>query len=312
MDISKLIPLLPDMAAFVAVVETGSFTNAAEKMDITPSAVSRQVARLEASLAAQLIERTTRRQSTTAVGMAVYEQCRNMLDNASEALRVSESDTSIPRGRLKIAIPKALAKQVLEPHLLAFGKTYPEISLHLMVTDQRMDPARQDVDIVFHVSAEPLEHLVSKRLGSVRSILCASPDYLDRRGRPSMPADLLNHDCIPLGLNQGDNHWKLTRATQQVTLAVTGRYTNNHSEMRLRAVKEGFGIGIFPDFVVHEALAEGLVEQVLPGWHVHSDFQGEVHMQFQPMRFMPAKMRAFIDFMECLGDLTALIDQPWP
>lgn len=305
MDVPKLMHLLPDMAAFVAVVETGSFTHAAEQMGITPSGVSRQVSRLEAAMAVQLIERTTRRQSITAVGMAVYEQCRNMLDNASEALRVSESDTNVPSGRLRVAIPKALAKQVLEPHLLAFGKAYPEVSLHLMVTDQRMDPARQDLDIVFHVSAEPLEHLVTKVLGSVRSMLCASPGYLKVRGRPLVPGDLISHDCIPLGLIPGDNHWHLTRATQQERVAVTGRYTNNHSEMRLRAVKEGLGIGIFPDFVVRDALAAGEVEQVLPDWHVHSDFQGHIHMQFQPMRFMPAKMRAFIDFMESLGSLPA-------
>ncbi len=305
MDIPKLMPLLPDMAAFVAVVEAGSFTGAAEQMGITPSGVSRQVTRLEKALCVQLIERTTRRQTTTAVGLDVYEQCRNMLDNAAQAIHVTESDSIEPGGRLRIAIPKALAKQVLEPHLLAFGKAYPSVSLHVMVTDQRMDPARQDLDIVFHVSAEPLEHLVDKILGRVRSVLCASPQYINQSGMPHEPCDLLAHDCIALGLHQGDNQWLLTRGGQSEAVAVKGRYTNNHSEMRLKAVKEHFGIGIFPDFVVRDAISAGEVSRVLDGWHVQSDFQGGIHMQFQHMRFMPASMRAFIDFMEGLGDLSA-------
>ncbi len=305
MNIPKLMPLLPDMAAFVAVVEAGSFTSAAAKMGISPSGVSRQVTRLEKALCVQLIERTTRRQTTTAVGLDVYEQCRNMLDNAVQAIHVSESDTTDPRGKLRIAIPKALAKQVLEPHLLAFGKAYPSVSLHVMVTDQRMDPARQDLDIVFHVSAEPLEHLINKVLGRVHSILCASPEYIKQRGKPYEPCDLLSHDCIALGLHQGDNQWLLTRDGQSEAVAVKGRYTNNHSEMRLRAVKEHFGIGIFPDFVVQNAIRAGEVTQVLADWHVHSDFQGGIHMQFQHMRFMPASMRVFIDFMEGVGDLSA-------
>ncbi|TCK08732.1 LysR family transcriptional regulator [Marinobacterium mangrovicola] len=305
MDLNTLMPLLPDMAAFVAVVETGSFTGAAEKMGITPSGVSRQVSRLEKALGVILIERTTRRQSTTSVGMAVYEQCRNMLDSAREAVQVSESDATEAKGRLRVAVPKALAKQVLEPYFIAFVKEYPAVSLHLMVTDERLDPARQDLDIVFHVSAEPYEHLVSKVIGRVESVLCASPAYLKERGAPAKPRDLLAHDCIPLGLLERDNHWLLSRGESRETVAVNGRYTNNHSEMRLRAVKEGLGIGIFPDFVVQDALKAGEVERVLHGFQVHSHFQGGMHMQFQPMRFMPAKMRAFIDFMEGVGYLAA-------
>ncbi|SEG06275.1 LysR family transcriptional regulator [Marinobacterium lutimaris] len=305
MDINALMPLLPDMAAFVAVVETGSFTGAAAKMGMTPSGVSRQISRLEKALGVMLIERTTRRQTTTSVGLAVYEQCRNMLDNAREAVQVSESDAVEPRGRLRVAVPKALARQVLEPHFIAFAKCYPAVSLQLMVSDQRMDPARQDLDIVFHVAAEPYEHLVNRVIGRVSSVLCASPDYLRERGRPEEPCDLLAHDCIPLGLFERDNHWLLSQGDRRENVAVDGRYINNHSEMRLRAVKEGLGIGIFPDFVVCDALKTGAVDQVLSGWHIHSDFQGGIHMQFQPMRFMPAKMRVFIDFFEGLGGVSA-------
>ncbi|WP_086481405.1 LysR family transcriptional regulator [Oceanospirillum sanctuarii] len=297
MDTNKLIPLLPDMAAYVAVVETGSFTRAAEKLGITPSGVSRQVSRLETALSAVLIERTTRRQTTTQLGQEVYEQCRNMLDSAREAVSATESEATEVRGRLRIAAPKAFARQVLEPHLRWFMQQHPAISLHVQVTDQRLDPGYHDVDIVFVVAAEPHEHLVSKGIGQVRSVLCASPHYLESRGEPQQPADLMAHDCIPLGLFERDNHWLLTQGERREKITVDGRYLNNHSEMRLLAVKDGLGIGIFPDFVVRNALAEGEVVQVLPEWKLHSDFQGGVYMQYLPMRFMPGKMRAFIDFI---------------
>lgn len=297
MDTNKLISLLPDMAAFVAVVETGSFTKAAQKLGITPSGVSRQVSRIETALSTVLVERTTRRQTITSVGMAVYEQCRNMLDSAKEAVQASESNISEVKGRLRIAAPKAFAKQVLEPLLLEFMARYPAISLHVQVTDLRMDPAYQDVDLIFHVAGQPYEHLVCKTLGSVKSVLCASPSYLEKRGMPSTPEDLMQHDCLPLGLFDSDNVWTFTQGERKTTVTVEGRYINNHSEMRLLGVKQGLGIGLFPDFTVQNTLAQGEALSVLSDWTLHSDFQGGIHLQFLPMRFMPNKMRVFIDFM---------------
>lgn len=298
MDINKLITLLPDMAAFVAVVETGSFTKAAEKLGITPSGVSRQVSRMESALSAVLIERTTRRQTTTLVGMAVYEQCRNMLDSAKEAVQASESNATEAKGRLRISAPKAFAKQVLEPFLLEFMNLYPAISLQVQVTDLRIDPAYQDVDLVFHVASQPYEHLVCKTLGTIRSVLCASPVYLAERGTPNSPEDLVDHDCLPLGFFDGDNVWSFQQGGRKLAVTIGGRYINNHSEMRLKGVKQDLGIGLFPDFVVRDSLEKGDVVEVLKDWQLNSDFQGGVYMQFPAMRFMPNKLRVFIDFME--------------
>ncbi|WP_219703037.1 LysR family transcriptional regulator [Marinomonas lutimaris] len=298
MDINKLIALLPDMAAFVAVVETGSFTKAALKLGVTPSGVSRQVSRMETALSAVLIERTTRQQTITLVGRAVYEQCRQMLDSAKEAVAASENNAKEAAGRLRIAAPDAFAKQVLEPLLLEFMALYPAISLQVQVTDLRIDPAYQNVDLVFYVAEKPHEHLVCKTLGKVRSILCASPDYVVKNGIPNAPEDLLNHLCLPLGFFDGDNIWTFTQGERKSVVTVDGRYINNDADMRLRGVRQGFGIAPFPDFVVREYLEKGDVVQVLSDWHLNSDFQGGIHMQFPAMRFMPNKLRVFIDFME--------------
>ncbi|MDB4838049.1 LysR family transcriptional regulator [Marinomonas sp.] len=297
MNTNKLIALLPDMAAFVAVVETGSFTKAADKLGITPSGVSRQVSRMETALATVLVERTTRRQTITSVGMAVYEQCRNMLDSAKEAVTASEVNAIEAQGRLSIAAPDAFAKQVLEPLLLEFMVQYPAISLQVQVTDLRLDPAYQNVDVVFYIAEQPHEHLVCKTLGQVRSVLCASPKYLAEHGSPTSPENLQDHRCLPLGFFDGDNTWSFTKDERKSVITVDGRYINNDSDMRLTGVKQGFGIAPFPDFVVQEALKKGDVIEVLKDWHLKSDFQGSVHMQFLAMRYMPNKIRVFIDFM---------------
>lgn len=298
MDTNKLIALLPDMAAFVAVVETGSFTKAALKLGVTPSGVSRQVSRMETALSAVLIERTTRQQTITLVGRAVYEQCRQMLDSAKEAVVASENNANEASGRLRIAAPDSLAREVLEPLLMEFMTLYPAISLQVQVTDLRVDPAYQNLDLVFYVAEKPHEHLVCKTLGRVRSILCASSQYLAEYGIPDSPGDLVDHLCLPLGLFDSDNIWSFTRGTHKVVVTVDGRYINNDAEMRLKGVKQGFGIAPFPDFVVRESLEKGEVVQVLADWRLNSDFQGGIHMQFPAMRFMPNKLRVFIDFME--------------
>jgi DNA-binding transcriptional LysR family regulator len=256
------------------------------------------VSRIESALSAVLIERTTRRQTTTLVGVAVYEQCRQMLDSAKEAVVASESEATEAKGRLRIAAPDAFSKQVLEPLLLEFMALYPAISLQVQVTDLRVDPAYQNVDVVFYVADKPHEHLVCKTLGKVRSILCASPEYVAEHGTPNSPEDLLDHLCLPLGFFDGDNIWSFTQGERKSVITVDGRYINNDAEMRLRGVRQGFGIAPFPDFVVRESLEKGDVVQVLNDWQLNSDFQGGIHMQFLAMRFMPNKMRVFIDFME--------------
>jgi DNA-binding transcriptional LysR family regulator len=252
---------------------------------------------METTLSSVLIERTTRRQTTTLVGVAVYEQCRQMLDSAKEAVIASENNANKAMGRLRIAAPDSFARQVLEPLLVEFMALYPAISLQVQVTDLRIDPAYQNVDLVFYVAEKPYEHLVCKTLGGVRSILCASSLYLEEYGIPNVPEDLVDHLCLPLGLFDGDNIWSFTQGIHKATVTVDGRYINNDAEMRLRGVRQGFGIAPFPDFVVQESLEKGEVVQVLSDWQLNSDFQGGIHMQFPAMKFMPNKMRVFIDFM---------------
>jgi DNA-binding transcriptional LysR family regulator len=298
MDINKLHSLLPDMATFVCVVETGSFTAAANQLGITPSAISRQISRLEKALSLTLLERTTRKQFPSDSGKLAYISCRALVDNAKDVANISDVSQREAKGDLYIAVPKAFAKQVLEPLLLTFMHLYPLINVHLKITDLFIDPINGEVDMIFRLTNTPIENLVSKKLGTVRSILCASPDYLAKHSTPLHPQNLTRHSCLYLGENPKDRKWYFTKKGQEVKVVVEGRYSVNHTEMRLNAAKAGFGIAIFPDFTVQQALKNKELVQVLGDWDVNGSYQGVVNLQYVNRQFMAARMRVFIDFIE--------------
>jgi DNA-binding transcriptional LysR family regulator len=298
MNINKLHSLLPDMATFVCVVETGSFTAAAKQLGITPSAISRQISRLEKALSLTLLERTTRKQFPSDSGKLAYVSCRALVDNAKDVANISDVSQREAKGDLYIALPKAFAKQVLEPLLLTFMHLYPLINVHLKITDLFIDPINGEVDMIFRLTNTPIENLVSKKLGTVRSILCASPDYLAKHSTPLHPQNLTRHSCLYLGENPKDREWYFTKKGQKVKVVVEGRYSVNHTEMRLNAAKAGFGIAIFPDFTVQQALKNMELVQVLGDWDVNGSYQGVVNLQYVNRRFMAARMRVFIDFIE--------------
>ncbi|EDL52265.1 putative transcriptional regulator, LysR family protein [Vibrio mediterranei AK1] len=297
MDTNKLMALLPDIAAFVTVVEAGSFTAASQRLGMTPSGVSRQISRLEAALNADLLERTTRKQVTTDTGKVVYEFSKKIMESASDIANIASQEGGEAQGELRISAPKAFSHHILEPLMLPFLDLYPKVKLRLLVSDEFVDPFGHNLDIVFELTHFPRENLVAKTLGEIKAVLCASKSYLQEHGIPFHPNNLLNHNCLFLNEQPNDNVWLFNKDGENVKVQVDGRYSVNHSEMRLNAVKSGIGIGIFPEFVVEKALREGDVLQVLPEWHINSRYQGEIVMQFPQSKFMPARRRAFIDYM---------------
>jgi len=297
MDINKLHALLPDMAIFVCVVDQGGFSAAAKHLGITPSTVSKQISRLEKSLGITLLERTTRKQYLSDAGRLAYEGCRTIVDSAKQVASISDASQTEIKGCIRLATPKAFGKQVLEPLLFTFMQLHPNISLRVMVTDNFIDPINGEVDVIFRLTDTPIENLVSKKLGKVRTVLCASPAYLDAHKIPTHPQQLGRHQCIYLTESTRDNEWEFRKKGQCIKLKVEGRFAANHTEMRLNAVKQGFGIGIFPEFTVKQAIAEGDVIPLLQDWEVNGKYQGVINMQYIKTQLMAARMRAFVDFM---------------
>lgn len=298
MDTNKIIPLLADMAIFVSVVEQGNFSKAAKKLGVTPSAVSRQISRLEDALGVKLLQRTTRQLALTESGEITFTSCKQMVEAAEQAISASTSGTSTVSGLLRIAAPKSLASQVLRPMLVEFLKCYPDIQLHLKVTDHVLDPIHDAIDFLIHINDKPIESLVNIKLGRVGQVLCASPHYLQVHPAPQHPDDLKDHACICLGENATDNRWQFIKNNQQATVQVSGPYLVNHSEMRRDAIEQGFGIGSLPDYIAKQAIDSGRLIALLPDWQLQGNYQGDICLQFVQTKYMPNKNRVFIDFIK--------------
>jgi DNA-binding transcriptional LysR family regulator len=297
MDINKLIQFLPDMATYVTVVDSGSFTKAADKLGITPSDVSQQISRLENALSVVLLKRTTRKHEVSETGWEIYQHCQLMLESAKEAVNFSSSSDIEPTGYLRIAAPKAFGMQVLEPLLASFLTQYPNIKLIVKVTEQFLNPIVDDVDVIFRITDHPTEKLVSKVLGKIDLLLCASPEYLFNNPVPSHPNDLTEHQCLHLGESLSDNQWSFSKNGQVIKVKVSARYAVNHTGMRLSGILQGFGIGVLPNFSARQALQKGDVIQVLEDWQLSGSYQGSINMQYAQVRNMPSRVRVFIDYM---------------
>ncbi len=292
----KLIALLPDLATFILVVNEGSFTAAAQKLGVTPSALSKLITRLEQALCVKLFERTTRKLLITQAGQKIYDQCLVMVNAAQQAVDLSSADHTEATGTLTIAAPEAFLNSVLQPLVVPFLKEYPHIQLRLRGADGEIDLLKQNVDVAFKLTDKPDENLVLKELGKTNLVLCASPDYLTERGTPTHPTELASHDCLYLAETEYDHIWSFLKDDEFHTVAITGRYAVNQSQMRLNGTKNGLGIGIFHDFVVKDALEKGEVIQLLDDWTIKSNYHGAIAMQYAQTKYMPARLRVFIDY----------------
>ncbi|MBE4579158.1 LysR family transcriptional regulator [Vibrio navarrensis] len=298
MDTNRLIPLLSEMAVFASVVEAGGFSAAAQKLGVAPSSISRSVTRLENALQEKLLERTTRQMRLTASGQQVYLLCSDMMSAAKLAVSAAQSEKDQVSGMLRIAAPKALSRQVLTPVLLNFIEDYPKVSLQLKVADHYIDPIGDEVDVIIHITEQPVQGLVARSLGQCRLLLCASPEYLQRHGTVTAPQELSERNCLCLGENPRDRVWDFYQAEQKVSVNVRGSLTVNHSEIRREAVLRGFGISLFPEFMVREDLASGQLVPVLADWQLSGRYQGTIWAQYAQSKYIPNQIKALVDYLQ--------------
>ncbi len=184
------------LAIYARVVEAGSFAEAARRLGMSRSATSKAVAKLEKSLGARLLNRTTRHLSTTEIGTAVATCCARMLEEADEVERLADSLNSEPRGTLRVSASVAFGTLHVAPALADFLSAHPDLRMELTITDRFVDLAEEGYDLSIRVTAEPPLALVARKLAPVRRQLCATPDYFQRHGLPMTPADLVHHNCL--------------------------------------------------------------------------------------------------------------------
>jgi len=313
MDALKLYALLPELAVFARVVETGNFSVAARQLGSTPSTISRQIKRLEDSLSTRLLERTTRELRVTESGEQIYQYSRDIVSSALGALDAAGNLAETPRGRVSMSAPTAFAKTVIDPLVPDFLRTYSDVDLRLFFTDEDVEPVTGDLDLVIRLTNAPPPGLAGRPLGTVRWMLCASTDYLRERGTPQHPKDLSDHDCICLGEKPDDNRWYFRRQggnakdaelSEHELVEVRGRYTANHAGARIDAAKAALGIASLPAFSAQAAVADGSLIEVLQDWEFDAHaYIGGIWLLYPPNRFLPPKVRVLIDYLVArLGD----------
>lgn len=218
MSINLPLPLLGEMAIFVKVVETGSFSEAARQLGSSPSAVSRSISRLEKALATRLLQRTTRKLRLSDGGEEVFKRCQEMVSAAKSVMEISGQFTHEAEGLIRVSVPKAVGRFVIHPHMPEFLRRYPKVDVELLLEDRQVDLIDDHVDLAIRITDRPPAGLVGRQLLTIDHLLCASPQYLAEHGTPTHPHDLLNHSCIYLGETPSDARWKFKKGTKAVTV----------------------------------------------------------------------------------------------
>lgn len=288
-----------EIKTFVNVVEAGSLSRAADHLDVAKSVVSRSLKALESRLGAQLMTRTTRRQSLTDAGEVFYERCRLLL-NELDAAEESVSDTrDTLRGRLRIAAPMTFGMSHVAPAILAFMVRHPEVQVDVDFNDRRVDLVREGYDLAIRIGTLADSTLRARRLMRIRLTVCASPRYLERFGIPETPDDLAHHHCIRYKQVANVNVWHYRDRHQHARqVQVPIRVLASSGEFIRDAAIAGFGLALSPTFGVADALATGALVSVLGDYEWYEgDPDLNVFAVFPPGQHLPRRVRAFTDFI---------------
>ena len=294
---NKFLPYLTELAIFHQVVDCGSFTQAAQRLGLDPSGVSRRVSKLEKQLNIQLLHRTTRHIRLTEQGQLIYSHTQQMLHAAQQAIETAEDLNLEPTGSLHLYAPRALGKILLHPIVMRFMQAYPQINVIFSLDDRPIDPISAGIDIEFRITEKPPQAFVGRKLMDVEQIACASPRYLQQYGKPLHPKDLTAHRCISLSAETIDTRWYFQTGQKSVVVDISPIYCINHANARLDAALTGIGIATVPKFMAEQDLKQGNVQQVLSDWQLQTNYTGRVWMLHAPHRHIPTKIRLFKDFL---------------
>jgi DNA-binding transcriptional LysR family regulator len=283
-----------EMAAFIAVAREGSLSAAARALGLTPSAVSRIVARIEARLGVQLIVRTTRSLRLTAEGEAYARAARRILADISET-ETAIADQASPRGLVRISMASAHGRMEVVPLLGEFAARYPGISIDIELSDRIADVlgGRADVAIRFGPLADSA--LTARRLGDTGRSIIASPAYLARAGTPRRPTDLANHNCLDFSFRRVEPGWPFRDNGRDCMVSISGNMTANNGETLVQLALDGVGITRVGNFHIDDDLAAGRLVPLLEEFNPQD--REAIHAVFVGGPTMPARVRVLVDFL---------------
>ena len=283
------------MQVFAQVVESGSFSRAAEHLGLSTSATSRQVADLEAHLHTRLLNRTTRRVSLTESGRAYYERAVQLLTDLEEAEQEAARAAVVPRGTIKLTTSVNFGVRQVAPAIAAFLARHAEVRFDVSLSDRIVDLVEEGLDLAIRIGATGSENLVARKLGETRLVPCASVAYLEARGAPRVPEDLARHNCFTYEYVTPRNVWRFRDAAgNERPVRVSGNLHSNNGDLLAEVAAQGAGIVFEPAFIVGPEVRAGrlvplLQDFVAPPMPIYAVYPSRKHLS--------AKVRLFVDFL---------------
>ncbi|WP_223671177.1 LysR family transcriptional regulator [Kangiella shandongensis] len=282
------------MKAFITVVDEGSFTAAAEKLETSPQLVSKYVSALEKELSLRLLQRTTRTVAVTEVGRAYYDRSRQILWDIEELEQSMQEEDRRPGGLLRISAPMSFATLHLGQALADFQNEYSDVQIDLQLNDRKVDIVEEGFDLALRVGRLSSSSLIAKKIAPIRLVTCASPDYLKQYGTPATPDELAQHRYLHYSYR--DSSEPLIGGMQKAfpSLKEQRHIVANNGEVLAKAAVAGAGIVVQPTFIVGSAIAQGKLSIILP------DYEPEplgLYALYAHRRYLSSKVRSFIDFL---------------
>jgi len=281
--------------AFARVVEAGSFARAAERMGVSVSAVSRQVAELEAHLDVRLLNRTTRRLSLTESGQAFFDRSVQLLADLEEAEIAVTSASIVPRGTLRLTCSATFGSRHLAPAIAAFAARHPQMRFDVELSERFVDLVDEGFDLAVRIGAPGGQNIVARGVGAARVLCCASPSYLERYGEPRQPEELATHQCLSYEYLPTRNVWTFRDPKGgERSVRITGPVHSNNGRFLVGLAAQGIGISREPDFISAPELRAGRLKPIL------QQFESPplpVYVVYPSRRHLSAKVRAFADFL---------------
>jgi DNA-binding transcriptional LysR family regulator len=294
---------LAAMRAFVRAVDLGSFSKAADEMDMKVSTVSRYVSLLEADLGAALLNRSTRALHLTEAGATFFNRATAILSEVEDARAATTALNARPQGLLRMSIPGAFGRRHVIPHLKDFCARYPDIRLDVSLSEVTVDLIEAGMDVAIRIGALPDSKLVARRLAAHERLLVASPDYLRRYGAPLEPADLASHGCLLFAIQWRKDAWFYRTAqgpSEPRAAMINGRFRADDSDALLQAARDGLGIGLLPTWIIADDLRSGSLTPLITHhrWSIAPGPDPAIHAVYPPKKTVSPKVRAFLRFIK--------------
>jgi DNA-binding transcriptional LysR family regulator len=291
---------LDAMRAFMRVVSSGSYAEAARQLGLTRSAISKAVTELEHHLGARLLDRTTRRVTPTEAGRAYHERVAGILADVDETESAISRLHDEPKGLLRVNAPMSFGTLYLAQAIADFMLAYPELRIEAIMNDRFIDPLEEGVDVTVRIGVLQDSSLIARKLAPARRVLVASFGYLKSHGIPATPADLADHRALNFGHASGQQRWQLQDGDEVVSVPIDAALCSNNGDVLRAAALNGNGITLLPTFMVGPDIAAGRLSIVLPD---HPPVGLGIYALYAPNRYLAAKTRVFVDFLSArFGD----------